>query len=121
MKKDKQRDVELVVLGVILGSDRESTLADIPPGMFSDELEPVVDGIRNKQPTALMNWLEARESKPCQGRKPVEQLVQTVLDNKKQAVIDDVCKAVSLGARSTLPLSELRSLLQRSLDKLPQD
>lgn len=81
---DVRRDIELILLGVLLSkADREKVLT-LTPGSFSKEFEPCVEGIRSNVKENVMAFYKSKGVTPEKGKDLVDALVGKIADLNKR-------------------------------------
>lgn len=118
--KDPRRDIELVLLGVILAKDspaRERVLDGLPGGSMTGDIEKAFHAVRRQEPDGMIEWLSAHGCQMEKGKDVIQSLIDVIADDNRHQRIKDVCR--SLGFASRLEsVDELKERLQRAMETL---
>jgi len=119
MKDKKRRDVELILLGVVLGNgpDRERVLNSLPRGSFTKELEFAINAVRDQKRDAVLDWLNQKDITVSNGMDFIDTLIDEVDADNRQQTVRDVCKQLGFASRIE-SVSELTKRLEKAIETL---
>lgn len=119
-----RRDLELVLLGVVLArhegkrsEDGQRVLDALPHGSFTKEIDPLIGSVRDTKPEKIIGWLTERNAQPEKGKDAVQSVIDALHSQNETEAICSIARTLSLLPRQN-DKEQMKHTLKNALERL---